>query len=161
MRRSGIQSRVPLQIPKDIHTIVDQYDLNPTLHVAVACPKCYALSPFNDEALKNAENAHEAHLPFPVCEERLHPDSPSCGTTLWHTRHSGKRLFVSPIRKQVFQDLKEWIGRILAVPGIEDAVAEHQQRPFPTRTDSEIDFVDSVVFRGFRGVDGQPFVTSQ
>ncbi|KAJ3924544.1 MAG: hypothetical protein NXY57DRAFT_856476, partial [Lentinula lateritia] len=23
------------------------------------------------------------------------------------------------------------------------------------------DFVDSVVFRGFRGVDGQPFVTSQ
>ncbi|KAJ3914377.1 hypothetical protein F5877DRAFT_82848 [Lentinula edodes] len=150
------------QIPKYIHTIVDQYDLNPTLHVAIACPKCYALSSFTDEALKNAESAHEAHLPFPVCEERLHPDSPPCGTTLWHTRHSGKCLFIAPIRKQVFQDLEAWIGRILAVPGIEDAVAEHQQRPFPTRSDSSArDFVDSVVFRGFKGADGLPFVTSQ
>ncbi|KAJ3803631.1 hypothetical protein F5876DRAFT_84849 [Lentinula aff. lateritia] len=65
VRRSGIQSRVSLQIPKDIHTIVDQYDLNPTLHVAIACPKCYALSPFTNEVLKHAEDAHEAHLPFP------------------------------------------------------------------------------------------------
>ncbi|KAF8823148.1 hypothetical protein HHX47_DHR12000009 [Lentinula edodes] len=161
MRRSGIQSRAPFQIPKDIHTIVDQYDLNPTVHVAIACPKCYALSPFTDETLQTAENALEAHLPLPVCEERIHPDSPPCGTTLWHTRHSGKRLFMAPIRKQVFQDLKAWIGRILAVPGIEDAIAEHQQCPFPARSDSASDFVDSVVFREFKGIDGQPFVTSQ
>ncbi|KAJ3855835.1 hypothetical protein EV368DRAFT_3008, partial [Lentinula lateritia] len=51
-----------------------------------------------------------------------------------------------PIRKQVFQDLKEWIGRILAIPGIEDIMSQHQQRPAPVGDEPVRDFVDSAAF---------------
>ncbi|KAJ3803458.1 hypothetical protein F5876DRAFT_3713, partial [Lentinula aff. lateritia] len=66
-----------------------------------------------------------------------------------------------PIRKQVFQDLKEWIGRILAIPGIEDIMSQHQQRPAPVGDEPVRDFVDSAAFCQFKGADGEPFMIPQ
>ncbi|KAJ3899604.1 hypothetical protein F5879DRAFT_781923, partial [Lentinula edodes] len=154
-------SQIPSRIPKDIHTIVDCYDLDPTLHAFVACPNCYALSPLTDHELKIAESLYQANQPLPVCDEKSHPDSAPCGTTLWRTRRIDRRTFVTPIRKQVFQDLKEWIGRIVATPGTEDAIAQHQQSPSPADGDPERDFVDSKTFRQFKGSDGQPYAIPQ
>ncbi|KAJ3899897.1 hypothetical protein F5879DRAFT_810115, partial [Lentinula edodes] len=156
-RNSEVDSHIPSQIPKDVHTIVDCYDIDPTLHTFVACPTCYALYPLTDEALKNAESVYQANKPLPVCNERSHPDSAPCGTTLWKTRRIDRRTFVTPIRKQIFQDLKEWIGRIVATPGFEDAIAQHQQSPPPADGDPERDFVDSTTFRQFKGADGESY----
>ncbi|KAJ3816520.1 hypothetical protein F5880DRAFT_1619231, partial [Lentinula raphanica] len=160
-RKHGIQSEAPVLIPKDIHTIVNHFDLNPTLHVSVLCPQCYALYPFTEEALTAAENARQANAPLPVCKERSSPDSPLCGTTLWRISRSGNHPFLSPIRKQVFQDLKSWIGRILAIPSIENVIVDHQQRTSPPEAGFSRDFVDSVIFREFKGADGQPFSVPQ
>ncbi|KAJ3968002.1 hypothetical protein EV361DRAFT_806325, partial [Lentinula raphanica] len=156
-KKHGIQSEAPVLIPKDIHTIVDHFDLNPTLHVSILCPQCYALYPFTEEALTKAENARTENTPLPVCTERSSPDSPLCGTTLWRISKTGNRPLLSPIRKQVFQDLKSWIGRILTIPSIEDAIADHQQHTSPPEAGFARDFVDSVMFREFKGADGQPF----
>ncbi|KAJ3863506.1 hypothetical protein EV359DRAFT_82317 [Lentinula novae-zelandiae] len=145
----------------DVHTIVNCYDIDPTLHAFVACPTCYALYPLTDEALKNAESVFQADQPLPVCDERSHPDSVPCGTTLWRTRRIDRRTFVTPIRKQIFQDLKEWIGRIVATPGIEDAMDQHQQSSPPADGDPERDFVDSTTFRQFKGTDGEPYAIPQ
>ncbi|KAJ3900861.1 hypothetical protein F5879DRAFT_808397, partial [Lentinula edodes] len=161
MRRQKIDSQVTSRIPEDIHTIVDHYDLDPTLHISIACPNCYALSPFTNEAISNSENALRANQPLPVCNERSHPDLSPCGATLWHTRRIGPRTFVTPIRKQAFQDLQEWIGRILAIPGLEDIIDQHQRRPLPSLESPERDFVDSSTFRCFKGADGQPYATPQ
>ncbi|KAJ3831152.1 hypothetical protein F5878DRAFT_677542 [Lentinula raphanica] len=121
-KKHGVESPAPVLIPKDIHTIVAHFNLDPTLHVSILCPRCYALYPLTEEALGKAEKAHQAHAPLPVCEERSSPDSPLCGATLWRSFKSGKHSLplLAPIRKQVFQDLKSWIGRLLAIPGIED-----------------------------------------
>ncbi|KAJ3779430.1 hypothetical protein GGU10DRAFT_382586, partial [Lentinula aff. detonsa] len=161
MKKPGIQSEYPSSIPKDIHTIVNFYDLNPTLHTYIACPKCYGLSPLTDAALTCAETACDTNLPLPVCNEQLHPDSSPCGTTLWQTRRIGVRSIVTPIQTQVFQDLKAWIGRLLAIPSIEDIIYEHQQRSAPAEGRPEKDFVDSAAFREFKGSDGQPFSLPQ
>ncbi|KAJ3850680.1 hypothetical protein EV368DRAFT_84281 [Lentinula lateritia] len=115
MRRQKIDSQVASRIPEDIHTIIDHYDLDPTLHISIACPNCYALFPFTNQAISNSETALRANQALPVCNERSHPDSPPCGAALWRTRCIGSRTFVTPIRKQAFQDLQEWIGRILAI----------------------------------------------
>ncbi|KAJ4498598.1 hypothetical protein C8R41DRAFT_756459, partial [Lentinula lateritia] len=161
MRRQKIDSQVASRIPEDIHTIVDHYDLDPTLHISIACPNCYALFPFTNEAISNSETALRANQALPVCNKRSHPDLPPCGATLWRTRCIGTRTFVTPIRKQAFQDLQEWIGRILAIPGLEDIIDQHQQRPLPTVEFLERDFVDSSTFRCFKGADGQPYATPQ
>ncbi|KAJ3722349.1 hypothetical protein C8R42DRAFT_580522, partial [Lentinula raphanica] len=148
-------------IPKDIHTIVDHLNLNPTLHVSILCPRCHALYPFTGEVLTEAENAHKADLPLPVCKERSSPDSPLCGATLWRILKNGKHSFLAPIRKQVFQDLKSWIGRLLSIPGIEDVINEHQHHVPPPEPGLARDFVDSSVFRELKGPDGQPYAQPQ
>ncbi|KAJ3862563.1 hypothetical protein EV359DRAFT_65525 [Lentinula novae-zelandiae] len=153
MRRQKIDSQVASRIPEDIHTIVNHYDLDPTLHISIACPNCYALFPFTNEAISNSETALRANQALPVCNERSHPDLPPCGAALWRTRCIGTRTFVTPIRKQAFQDLQEWIGRILAIPGLEDIIDQHQQRPLPTVEFLERDFIDSSTFRCFKGAD--------
>ncbi|KAJ3858757.1 hypothetical protein EV359DRAFT_87268 [Lentinula novae-zelandiae] len=146
MRRQKIDSQVASRIPEDIHTIVDHYDLDPTLHISIVCPNCYVLFPFTNEAISNSENALRANQPLPVCNERSHPDLSPCSATLWHTRRIGLRTFVTPIRKQAFQDLQEWIGRILAIPGLEDIIDQHQRHPLPSLESPERDFVDSSTF---------------
>ncbi|KAJ3775629.1 hypothetical protein FB446DRAFT_637544, partial [Lentinula raphanica] len=148
-------------IPKDIHTIVSRYDLAPNLHTFVVCSECHALSHFSDDALRVAETAHKMNQSLPVCDQKSHPDSLPCGAALWRTRSVGNRTFVTPVRKQVFQNLKDWVGRILAIPGIEDIITQHQQRSPPAEAEPERDFVDSATFRQFKGADGQPYSVPQ
>ncbi|KAJ3760788.1 hypothetical protein EV360DRAFT_68405 [Lentinula raphanica] len=78
-KKHGIQSEAPILIPKDIHTIVDHFDLNPTLHVSILCPQCYALYPFTAEALTEAENArkHNASLPRSSTVPEAVPEVPA------------------------------------------------------------------------------------
>ncbi|KAJ3804182.1 hypothetical protein EV368DRAFT_53612, partial [Lentinula lateritia] len=68
----------------------------------------------------------------------------------------GNRFFVVPIRKQLFQDLKQWFGRILAVPGMEEAMENHLRS---SHDDGILrDIRDSPVFKEIPGPDGKPFM---
>ncbi|KAJ3720471.1 hypothetical protein C8R42DRAFT_583163, partial [Lentinula raphanica] len=80
---------------------------------------------------------------------------------LWKTRSVGPRTFIVPVRKQIFQNLKEWIGKLLAIPGIEDSLEQCLKSPDVSMPESTQDFWDSPIFDQFPGPDGQPFMRQQ
>lgn len=157
--RTVLGADILSRIPRDIHTVLSRYELDPTSRTFLSCPTCFALYPLSDEALNSNEEAYEANNPFSSCSVKSHPDSKECGTALWTIRRIGNGTYVVPVRKQIFQDLKEWVGRILAIPGIEDLLTEHQRRS--PSSDRETDFWDSPMFHNFKGPDGKPFMEAQ
>lgn len=149
-------SNIADQIPKDIHTVVDHYDLDPSCRSFIACPQCHALYPLTNDVLSANEDAYAGSRPFSSCSSKSHPDSPECGTILWKTRSLGPRTFLVPAWKQVFQNLKDWIGKLLAVPGVEESLTECLRRN--VMSDAAQDFWDSPIFKEFRGPDGELFM---
>lgn len=59
-----------------------------------------------------------------------------------------------PIQKQVFQDFKDWLGKLLATPGVEE---EFLNNP-PLESNVTKDFRDSPIVRAFKGSDGLPYI---
>lgn len=66
----------------------------------------------------------------------------------------GSTTLKIPSRKYLHQSLKEWVGRLLARPGIEDTLDAVCDRP---PSDRMADIWDSPVFRKFRDLDKTPF----
>ncbi|KAJ3716826.1 hypothetical protein C8R42DRAFT_724475 [Lentinula raphanica] len=154
--RTALGLSIADQIPKDIHTVVDHYGLNPCWDTFISCSSCYALYPFTEKELVGNEESHATDQLLSSCSFKSHPNSPDCGNALWKTRSAGPSAFVVPIRKQVFQNLNKWIGRLLAIPGIENSLEECLNRP--STSGPAQDFWDSPTFEDFPGPDGQPFM---
>ncbi|KAJ3710727.1 hypothetical protein C8R42DRAFT_596710, partial [Lentinula raphanica] len=70
-------------------------------------------------------------------------------------------MLIVPVQKQTFQNLREWIGKLLAIPGIEDSLEECLNRNHTPTSGPAQDFWDSPVFRDFAGPDGMPFMRQQ
>ncbi|KAJ3762559.1 hypothetical protein EV360DRAFT_79172 [Lentinula raphanica] len=147
------------QIPQDIRTVVDHYRLDPSWDTFISCSSCHALYPFTENELVGNEDAHSTNPILSSCSSKAHPDSPDCGNTLWKTRSVGARTFIVPVQKQIFQSLKEWIGKLLAIPGIENSLEEYLSQR--NATGSAQDFWDSPTFQDFLGPDGMPFMRQQ
>jgi len=134
-------------IPSDPRTIVDRIDLDPRTTSYLQCPACYALYDYTG-------------VPPPpepgsvTCTYRSTPTSPPCNVPLWTERRIGGKTLPVPRRKYVHQSLKEWMGRILSQPGIEEIIDE---TPHRTHTGRIADIWDSSVFRNFRDKDDSPF----
>lgn len=155
---AGIQSilmaaQVPSTIirllPKDPRAVVNKMDLNPRTTSYLQCPACYALYPFSGTGFR--------HLPpgtIEFCGHRATPRGNICGAPLWKDRRIGATTLKAPIRKYVHQSLKEWVGRLLTRPGIEDVLDAAYDKP---TTDRMTDMWDSPVFKNFRDVDETPF----
>jgi hypothetical protein len=140
---------VPTTIPSDPRTIVGQFDLDPRTAPYLQCPACYAVysyAPTNTGTLAPPD--------IERCTFRSTPASEPCDVPLWTERHVGGRTHCVPRRKYVHQSLKEWMGRILAQPGIEDILDRPLKRPPTERFE---DIWDSPVFRNFREEDGSHF----
>jgi len=136
-------------LPKDPRTIVNGADLDPRTTSYLQCPACYALYPFPGTGFR--------HLPpdtIEHCTHRATPESASCGTPLWRDRRVGATTLKVPCRKYVHQSLKEWMGRLLARPGVEDVFDAAYNQP---AVDRMTDIWDSPVFKKFRDVDETPF----
>ncbi|KAJ3836789.1 hypothetical protein F5878DRAFT_662668 [Lentinula raphanica] len=146
------------QIPKDIHTVVGYYDLDPSCSTFVSCSSCHALYPLTEDDLIGNENAYAANQCLSSCSSKTHPDSPECGNALWKPRSVGSRMVIVPVQKQTFQNLREWIGKLLAIPGIEDSLEECLNRNHTPTLGPAQDFWDSPIFRDFAGPDGMPFM---
>ncbi|KAJ3928294.1 MAG: hypothetical protein NXY57DRAFT_1041744 [Lentinula lateritia] len=138
--RTSLGQNIAQQIPKDIHTVIDYYDLDPSCRTFNSCRRCHALYPLTNNELSANEDAYAANKPLSSCTSRSHPTSAVCGTALWKTRSIGPKKVIVPVQKQVFHNLKDWIGRLLAIP------------------ESIGDFTESRIFREFLGRDGQPFM---
>ncbi|KAJ3765828.1 hypothetical protein FB446DRAFT_654692, partial [Lentinula raphanica] len=154
--RTALGQDIAEQIPKDIHTVIDHYALNPSCRTFISCPECHALYPLTDNSISANEDAYSANRPLSSCTNKSHPDSSPCGTTLWRTRSIGPRTFIVPVQKQIFQNLREWIGRLLAIPGIEDILTKYSSNP--ASSVNVRDFCESRIFKEFLGKDNQPFM---
>lgn len=136
-------------LPQDPRTIVDRMDLDPHTTSYLQCPACYALYPFPGTGFRDLPPDTIEH-----CTHRPTPESAPCGVPLWKNRRVGATTLKTPSRKYVHQSLKEWVGRLLARPGIEDVLDSTYDRP---AADRMTDIWDSPVFRNFRDVDKSPF----
>ena len=136
-------------LPKDPRTILNRMDLDPRTMSYLQCPACYALYPFSGAATREIPpNAvkHCTHRPTPGCDP--------CGVPLWEDRRLGGEILKVPCRKYVHQSLKEWVGRLLSRPGIEDILDAPHDQPAPGHMG---DIWDSPVLKNFRDVDNTPF----
>ena len=140
---------VPTSIPSDPRTIVGHFDLDPRTVSYLQCPACYALY------AHAATNTGRSALPdFERCTFRSTPTSEPCNVPLWTEHRVGGRTVRAPRRKYVHQSLKEWMGRLLARPGVEDILDRPLERPHTERVK---DIWDSPVFRNFHDEDGSYF----
>ena len=135
------------QIPNDPRTIVDRIDLDPRTTSYLQCPACYALYDYTGVP-------PPAESVLRTCTHRSTPTSSPCNVPLWTERRVGEKTVLVPRRKYVHQSLKEWMGRMLSRPGIEEIIDE---APHRTPTGRISDIWDSSVFQNFRDDDGTPF----
>ena len=136
---------VPTTIPTDPRTIVDHFDLDPRTVLHLQCPACYALYSYTNDA-----TGHSLPPDIEACAFRSTPTSEPCGVPLWKDRRIGDRTIKVPRRKYVHQSLKEWMGRLLARPGVEDILDRPLRREHTTRM---ADIWDSPVLRNFHEQD--------
>ena len=146
---SQVPRQIIDQIPKDPRTIVDNLDLDPRTTSYLQCPTCYVLYSYQG----TGNFIHSDDL-IQDCTHRSTPESDPCGTPLWTNRRIGNKTIKTPCRKYVHQSLKEWVGRLLARPGVEEILDAAND---PPASDRMSDIWDSPVFRGFRDTDKTPF----
>ncbi|KIK38450.1 hypothetical protein CY34DRAFT_108662 [Suillus luteus UH-Slu-Lm8-n1] len=123
-------------IPRDPRTVIGSFELEPRTRSYVCCTTCFALY-------------DTAPLPL-FCTHQPTPTSRPCHTKLWKTRIIRGNQIQHPIRTYLHQDLKQWMGRFLSRPGIEDLIdsaAQHHEAE-----DME-DIWHASTFRQFLGPD--------
>ena len=136
-------------LPKDPRTIVNKIDLDPRTTPYLQCPACYALYPYpGTTSHELPPNAVES------CTHRPTPESDMCGVPLWEDQRLGDRILKVPRRKYIHQSLKEWVGRLLSRPGVEDILDAPHDQPAPGYMG---DIWDSPVLRNFHDTNNEPF----
>ena len=135
------------KLPNDPRTVLNRFNLDPHCSSFLQCPDCYALYPYTGTVTPNPPE-------FEKCTHRPTPSSPPCDTALWEDRELCGKTVHAPRRKYIHQNLKEWIGRLLTRPGVEELLREPCDKP---ETPTMEDIWDAPVLRNFRDVDGKPF----
>ncbi len=104
------------QLPKDPSTLVSDYRLQPETSTFLCCPDCCRLYP-----LPRAPNDP------PTCMHQDTPGSRMCGAPLWKEREVKQRTVTSPILKYDHRSFKDWLARLLAVPGMEEHLEAYKR----------------------------------
>lgn len=134
---ASVDEATTQRIPSDPRTIVDRIDLDPRTTSYLQCPACYALYEYTGVP-------RGADPDPPACTHRPTPANPPCNVPLWTERRIGGKTIIVPRRKYVHQSLKEWMGRMLSRPGVEDIIDD---APHRTPTGRMADVWDSPVFQ--------------
>ena len=138
-----------IHFPRDSCTLLNHFDLNPKLQLFICCPRCCAL--YEDD-----ESCPE------FCAFVDPPGSPPCAEKLKRTRTVYGTEFTRPIRKFAYQEMTEWLARMLSRGHIEDALdpllsnTHEAPKDGPWSNIFEADFIQTLV-----GPDGKPFMRRQ
>ena len=130
------------EVPKDPRKLLTMYDLDPVTRSYVCCPSCFSLythsviktkkknaptssgSPERGRpvaaSLGSPENTQTV-APTHCTHRRVREGSP-CGESLFDTVVVNGHTYVVPRFKYEAQDLKQWVGRLLSRPAIEEQV---------------------------------------
>lgn len=155
-------------IPKNLTTVIGWLDIDPPLTTMSCCRKCFSLYPLtltprqcshlvfgisgsshdtsdpNTEIIPSSLTESEPDFTERVCVQPL----------LKHVR--GKEV---PISKYSFQNLSEWIARLLSRPRVEmwlDESLIESSKPFSPK-DEVSDIHQSRAWKEFQGTDGRQF----
>jgi hypothetical protein len=130
------------QIPEDPRTVINNFDIDPHTQSYICCPDCYKLYPDVPSDIQQ------------LCSN-LRGDGKACQAKLMRSREiRGRRTYI-PVRKYLHQSLKEWMGRLLSQPGIEDTMDNLPH--VRTSNGSMVDIWDAKIFKEFKGHDQKPF----
>lgn len=148
LRASGVAAQTVLEIPKDPHTASTMLDLQPVTNEYVVCPTCHALYPYSPHYTPRLEH----------CTYLQTPSSQSCQAPLWKTieRLPGEPIPV-PIKKYLHQDLKAWLGRLLARKNMEDILDSRPHIPLDDPNAGIDDIWLSKLFLDLKDPSGEPF----
>lgn len=138
--------QVANEIPKTLHTVLSAFDIDPRTVSYTCCPECFALYPDKEPQQS-------------VCTNKIASDSPPCGSKLLRKRTiRGCKSYV-PIKKYLHQGMKEWLGRMLQRPGLEDLMERTTNDQNGSIRDPIVaDILGSNGLRSFLGPDGKPFM---
>ncbi len=140
------------QISIDPYTVLKDFNLEPLTTTYVCCEACHTL--YQYDAVRNVLPG--VSIPF-TCTTKPTPGSVPCGHSLWKEAHLGAEKRTVPRIKYLHRGLKDWLGRLLARPGMEDIL----ERSYHTRQRVNMtDIHDSPLWHLFLGPDGKPFITS-
>ena len=153
--RSILKSQVSLcplvsDMPLDPQKLLLLYDLDPVTQSYVCCTLCYSLYeyslartrkrkvPVSSSDCQDANKKANSNMPEDVklvvstpthCTYRHVCASPICGEPLFETVTINSKMYSVPLCKYEMQDLKQWVGRLLSRPSIEEQVFKAFQRP--------------------------------
>ena len=135
------------KLPDDPRTVINRFDLDPRCSSYLQCPVCYALYPYSGTITSTPPEPER-------CTHRPTPTSPPCEVPLWEERRVGGKTVCAPRRKYIHQSLKEWVGRLLSRPGVEELLREPCDKPEAAVME---DIWDAPVLSKIRDPDGEPF----
>lgn len=145
-------------VPKDPRTIFRQLRLDPVTETYLCCPTCWALTPYC-AATDNPVTKNNPNPDIPVCQDRLTRESDICGKELWKKENIRNQVHCTPHLTYVHQLLKNWLGRLLSRPGIED-ILDSYPITASQRGDDDVmtDIWSSPAIKDLKGPDGKPFL---
>lgn len=159
------------RIPQTVTTVFRWLDIDPTLIFMNCCQACFALYPLIGTPSRclhrisripgGPPGPEDPDLEVSVTTESNHsPDFSEtiCGQPL--LKYS--RMKEVPIRQYAFQDLSEWISRLLSRPSVEellDGSLEESSKPFRPQ-EVVHDVYQSQLWKEFKGPDGKQFTST-
>lgn len=129
-------------IPHDLRTVLDLMNLEPVYKTFVSCPRCF----FSYDTTRTYPDR---------CTNRDPKQEGPCGRPLRKIRRRGDVEIEVPVREYLYQDLKQWIAKMYARPGIEEIL---DRDPSSRDTNVMSDICDAPALRGFIGPDGKIFL---
>jgi hypothetical protein len=135
------------EVPEDPRTLLAMYSLDPITRTYVCCASCFSLYPHSVKKSKKRKAPafpdSSEHHPVAVSLDKLELTAPThcthrrvrngfpCGQALFDDVVVNDHSFahVVPRLKYEAQDLKQWVGRLLSRPAIEEQVFGAFRRP--------------------------------
>ena len=131
------------EVPMDLRKLLILYDLDPVTRSYICCPSCYFLYDYStgncktrkrkvSRAFEDQMSPEDTLLVVSTptyCTHRRVRTSPPCGEPLFETVTVNAKTYTVPLLKYEVQDLKQWVGRLLSRPTIEDLVFKAFRRP--------------------------------
>lgn len=144
---SGIDRDIVFTAPRDVRKIIAQLDLEPDTHKYLMCPTCYKLYKYGSE--------HELPL---SCTDAKIPNGQICDTPLFRKKSVFGQMRFVPVRTFLYHDMKQWFGRMLCRPGMEQVMDEYPNKLKPQLRNGELrDIWDANALRHFTFSDGEGF----
>ncbi|KAG1883705.1 hypothetical protein F4604DRAFT_1519294, partial [Suillus subluteus] len=143
-------------IPRDAHTVLSHFEIEPDIVPFTCCPKCFATYPPD----------FSAKLLYPnKCNFRSTPGADVCGMSLLKTKGTsddaasgdqGESIWSGqPIKLYGYQQMSAWLARLFSRPELKDYMTHAwDQKPDGGHW---TDIWDAPGLHEIKGPDGRPF----